>query len=120
MGRWMLALALLGAALAAGACSMSPWRTDSLLMVEIDGREVALSWIRMSEDDVDIVAFDSPDLDFKRFSTPLDAATARKAAEQFVADRCGGDDLYVSLRPQVTFADARHAFRYACVDVPMK
>jgi hypothetical protein len=90
-------------------CSETTFRRDSLSYVEIGGREIAVSWVEIPPDLIDlrVKAASAPDAE------PLDRATAIGAAGRVAAGRCLFDRVH-AVFPPVEYAGGSFAFRYAC------
>ncbi|WP_156612461.1 hypothetical protein [Paramagnetospirillum marisnigri] len=91
------------------------FRQSSLKQVRIDGHDITVSWIRVDNDDVDMVVYEdalwsgTPSPDMPR----LNRALARRAAESVMDWRCLGLG-YRPVQPSATTGDERYTFRYAC------
>ena len=96
-------------AAALAGCSETTLRRDSLSYVVIDGRDIAVSWVEIPPDLIDLRVRAASDTDAK----PIDRATAIAAAGRVAAGRCLLDRVH-AVFPPVEFNGGRFAFRYAC------
>jgi hypothetical protein len=102
------------ACLALTACETT-WRRSTLHHVELDGREITVSWIRLQPEEVDIVAWEPTTFDWTQSPATrrLDRVTAARAADTVVDQLCGHG--FVTSPTPGTFAEGHHAFRYRCL-----
>lgn len=111
-----LAVLALGV-LSLSACSETTFRRSTLHHVQMDGREIAVSWIRMQPEEVEVVAWEPATFDWVQAEQPnarrLDRITAAKAAETVVDQLCW-HGFTVAPTPG-TYAEGHHAFRYRCL-----
>jgi hypothetical protein len=111
----ILRLALAGlVGLSLAACETT-WRRSTFHHVVLDGREIAVSWIRLQPDEIEVVAWEP--LTFEGVQPPeyvrLDRVTAARAAETVVAQVCS--DRFAAETVAGTYAEGHHAFRYRCL-----
>ena len=105
MPRWTLA-----AALALAACSDTTFRHDTLTTVEVDDRNLDVSWVRMEPTVFDMLVTAEGG---GEVAGDLAQRAAMAAAQQW--DLCDTDEPRLEGLP-VTFVRGRHAFRLRCGD----
>lgn len=101
-------LRLAAVVLLLAGCSETTWRRGSQQLVEIDGREIAVSWTRLQADEIEVVAWERAPVG-KR----LDRMMAARAAEKVAGERCG--ETFVAAPILGTYAEGHHAFRFRCL-----
>ncbi|CAA7617752.1 hypothetical protein MTBLM5_230007 [Magnetospirillum sp. LM-5] len=98
-----------------GACSETTFRRSTLHHVQLDGREISVSWIRMQPEEVEVVAWEAKTFEWVQSPATqrLDRVTAARAAETVVDQLCW-HGFTVAPTPG-TYAEGHHAFRYRCL-----
>jgi len=94
------------------ACSETTLRRDTLSGVDIEDREIIVSWVSVPPSGIDLVVLGAVGGD-----KPLELAAAREAAGRVAARRCLFDHA-TAIFPAVTYPGAQFAFRYVCGGAP--
>jgi hypothetical protein len=90
-------------------CSATTLRHDTLSDVEIDDRDITVSWVQVPPNGIDLIVGAAPAADDK----PLELAAAQRAAERVAGRHCLFDRVHAAF-PAVQYPGAQFAFRYVC------
>lgn len=109
-----IAIAGLLAALAVAGCSETTWRRSTMEHVQVEGRELSVSWIRLQPDEVEVSVWEEPFFQgtAARGETVLPRPLARRAADVVAAERCPRG--YDAAPTPGLWAEGHHAFRFRC------